>query len=240
MSRQSQVIELLRRVQEQERLFIAALTNAERLKLGDEDHWSAHDVIAHIAEWKERQARRIELSERGENLPSTNDIDSANRMIFKAHHQKSWDEIAVLLEHANQHLLRIVRSLPRDAFDQGDRYPWQNGVPLWRRIINNAVTHPVTHMSLYDRQHARLPQADRRQEETARHLAGLDADPGWRGIVSYNLACYYALAGQKQAALDGLQRALALNPGLLEWSKDDPDFSSLRHEPDFQAIYQSR
>jgi tetratricopeptide (TPR) repeat protein len=239
MSRHSQVIDLLRRVQEQERLFAAALSAAERLQVGSPDHWSAHDVLAHIAEWKERQARRIQLSERGQDLPSTTDIDNANRMIFEAHHQKSWDQIAVLLQHANRHLLRMVRALPPVALDQVDRYPWQNRVPLWRRIIGNAVTHPVTHMSAYDREHARLQQADRRQEETARLLAGLDSDPGWRGIVSYNLACYYALAGHKQAALQGLQQALSLNPGLLEWSKDDPDFDSLRHEPDFQAIYQA-
>jgi hypothetical protein len=239
MSRQSQIMDLLRHVLEEERAFVAGISEAERAEIGTETHWSAHDVVAHIAEWKERQARRIELSERGEDLPSTNDIDSANRMIFKTYHQKKWEEINVLLEHANEHLRRMVQSLPEEALDQTDRYPWQNGVPLWRRIIGNSVTHPVTHMSIYDREHGRLEQAVLRQEETAQRLLSLDTDPQWRGIVRYNLACYYALSGQKQAAVEGLQQALALNPGLMEWSKEDPDFAGLRHEPTFQAIYQT-
>ena len=239
MSRQSQILDLLSHFLDEERAFVASISEAERAEVGTEDHWSAHDLVAHIAEWKERQARRIELSERGENLPSTNDIDSANRMIFETHHLKKWDEINILLEHANEHLRRMVQSLPDEALDQTDRYPWQNSVPLWRRIIVNGVTHPLIHMSTYDQEHSRLEQADLRQEEIARLLVSLDADPQWHGIVRYNLACHYALGGQKQAALEGLQQALELNPGLLEWSKEDPDFASLRHEPAYKSIYQT-
>ena len=239
MSRQSQILDLLSHFLDEERAFVASISEAERAEVGTEDHWSAHDLVAHIAEWKERQARRIELSERGENLPSTNDIDSANRMIFETHHLKKWDEINILLEHANEHLRRMVQSLPDEALDQTDRYPWQNSVPLWRRIIVNGVTHPLIHMSTYDQEHGRLEQADLRQDEIARLLVSLDADPQWHGIVRYNLACHYALGGQKQAALEGLQQALELNPGLLEWSKEDPDFASLRHEPAYKSIYQT-
>lgn len=239
MSRQSQILDLLSHILEEERAFVAGISEAERTEAGTETHWSAHDVVAHIAEWKERQARRIELSERGEDLPSTNDIDSANRMIFETHHQKKWDEINILLEHANEHLRRMVQSLPEEALDQIDRYSWQNGVPLWRRIIVNGITHPLSHMSIYDQEHDRLEQADLREEEIARQLVSLDADSQWHGIVKYNLACHYALGGQKQSALESLQQALSLNPGLTEWSKEDPDFASLHHEPAFKAIYQT-
>jgi hypothetical protein len=239
MSRQSQIMELLNHVLEEERAFLACLSESERLEAGTETHWSAHDVVAHIAEWKERQARRIELSERGEDLPSTNDIDSANRMIFKAHRQKKWDEITVLLEHANEHLRRMVQSLPEEALDQTDRYPWQNGAPLWRRIVGNGASHPVGHMCMYDQERGRSAQADRRQGKIVQLLLSLDSGPQWHGIVKYNLACHHALGGRKQEAIEGLQQALALNPDLLEWSREDPDFASLRHEPEFQAIYQT-
>lgn len=111
-------------------------------------------------------------------------------------------------------------------------------MPLWRRVVGNGVSHPVTHMSAYDQEHGRSEQADRRQEDTAQLLLSLDADPQWHGIVKYNLACHHALGGRKQAAVEGLQQALALNPSLLEWSKEDPDFASIRHEPAYQALYQ--
>jgi hypothetical protein len=238
MSRQSQIMDLLHHVLEEERAFLAGVSAAERADAGTQDRWSAHDVVAHIAEWKERQARRIELSERGEDLPSTNDIDSANRMIFETHHHKKWDEVTVLLEHANEHLARMVQSLPGDALDQTDRYPWQNGVPLWRRIVGNGVSHPVTHMSAYDQEHGRSTQADLRQEAVAQLLLNLDGDPQWHGIVRYNLACHHALGGHTQTAVEGLQQALALNPSLLDWSKEDPDFASIRQDPAYQALYQ--
>ena len=239
MSRQSQIMNLLHLAMEEERAFVASLSEAERAESGTESHWSAHDVLAHIAEWKERQARRIELSERGEDLPSTNDIDNANRMIFETHQQESWDDIIVLLEHANQHLARAVQSLPEEALDETDRYAWQNGVPLWRRIAGNGISHTIIHLSAYEQEHGRPERADHRQEVAARWLANLDPDPQWQGIVTYNLACHHALGGRSVEAVEGLKKALALNPSLLEWSKEDPDLASIRQEPAYQAIYQT-
>lgn len=239
MPRRSQIMDLLRHVLEEERAFVAGLSAAERAETGTETHWSVRDVLAHIAEWKERQARRIELSERGENLPSTNDIDNANRMIFKTYHQKPWDEIIVLLEHSNEHLTRIVHSLPEEALDQTDRYPWQNGVPLWRRIVHNGVSHPILHLAAYEQGHERVEKANRLEETAAQLLLNLDDDPQWRGIVTYNLACHHALGGQLEDAIERLKEALALNPSLLDWSKEDPDFAGIRHESAYQAIYQA-
>jgi hypothetical protein len=239
MSRQSQIMNLLHLAMEEERAFVASLSEAERAESGTESHWSAHDVLAHIAEWKERQARRIELSERGEDLPSTNDIDNANRMIFETHQQESWNDIIVLLEHANQHLARAVQSLPEEALDETDRYAWQNGVPLWRRIAGNGISHTIIHLSAYEQEHGRPERADRRQESAARWLANLDPDPQWQGIVTYNLACHHALGGRSGEAVEGLKKALALNPSLLEWSKEDPDLASIRQDPAYQAIYQT-
>jgi hypothetical protein len=239
MSRQSQIMNLLHQATEEERAFVESLSDAERAEIGTENHWSAHDVLAHIAEWKERQARRIELSERGENLPSTNDIDNANRMIFEAHQQESWEDVMILLEHANQHLARAVQSLPEEALDETDRYVWQNGVPLWRRIAGNGISHTIIHLSAYEQEHGQPEKADRRQESAARWLGNLDPDPQWQGIVTYNLACHHALGGRSEKAVKGLKKALALNPSLLEWSKEDPDFASIRQDPGYQAIYQT-
>jgi hypothetical protein len=239
MTHQSQIMNLLHQAMEEEHAFVASLSEAERAESGTESHWSVHDLLAHIAEWKERLARRIELSERGEDQPSTNDSDNANRMIFEAHQQESWDDIIVLLEHANQHLTRVVQSMPEEALDETDRYAWQNGVPLWRRIAGNGISHSINHLSAYEQEHERPEQADRRQESAAHWLANLDPDPQWQGIVTYNLACNHALGGRSGEAVEGLKKALALNPSLLEWSKEDPDLASIRQDPALQAIYQT-
>jgi hypothetical protein len=35
-----------------------------------------------------------------------------------------------------------------------------------------------------------------------------------------------------------LREALKLNPGLTEWSKEDPDFEPIREEAVYKAIYE--
>jgi len=55
-------------------------------------------------------------------------------------------------------------------------------------------------------------------------------------IILYNIACYYALAGEKENALSWLGRALRRDPSLLDLIPDETDFESLRHDPDFAHL----
>jgi Flp pilus assembly protein TadD len=57
--------------------------------------------------------------------------------------------------------------------------------------------------------------------------------------VLYNLACYYALAGDKSQALSWLGRALRMQPALTRLIPEDADFAGLRSDPDFQFIVQT-
>lgn len=59
----------------------------------------------------------------------------------------------------------------------------------------------------------------------------------------YNLACTYALLGERERALELLERELAENhagPGSLaqqkEWARKDPDLASLRDDPRFELL----
>jgi adenylate cyclase len=55
-------------------------------------------------------------------------------------------------------------------------------------------------------------------------------------LVLYNAACNLALLGERERALDGLERALKAGVAVGDWLKHDPDFESLRSHPRFQAI----
>ena len=55
-------------------------------------------------------------------------------------------------------------------------------------------------------------------------------------IVLYNLACYLALAGEKEQALSWLGRSLRMQPSLRKLIPDESDFDRLRHDPDFQLV----
>ncbi len=106
-------------------------------------------------------------------------------------------------------------------------------------FVNNIVVHPLSHLWLLYNDRHEPEKAMRLQEQASQSLAALDPDPNWQGNIQYNLACVYALSGEKDKALRTLKQALALNPGLLEWTKEDGDLSSLRQEPDYLALFPS-
>jgi len=55
-------------------------------------------------------------------------------------------------------------------------------------------------------------------------------------MLRYNLACYLSLAGQKGRALRHLSQALKLNSAYCQMVDEEPDFDSIRSDPEFQAI----
>ena len=52
----------------------------------------------------------------------------------------------------------------------------------------------------------------------------------------YNQACIEAIAGNVEAALAHLERALTQAPGNRDWAARDPDFEPLHGQPRFEAL----
>jgi hypothetical protein len=50
------------------------------------------------------------------------------------------------------------------------------------------------------------------------------------------MGCWEAEYGDRQKALDWLRRARDKEPKIVEWMREDDDLSSLREEPEFQAL----
>jgi len=65
--------------------------------------------------------------------------------------------------------------------------------------------------------------------------SALAADPD-EPLVRYNLACYWSVAGDKRQALEHLEQALSLDPNYQALVDHEPDFDSLRADPDFRAV----
>jgi thioredoxin-like negative regulator of GroEL len=61
------------------------------------------------------------------------------------------------------------------------------------------------------------------------------ARPDKAGLL-YNAACFEALAGRREAALEHLRAALALEPETVRgWAANDSDLDSLRYDSAFPA-----
>ena len=55
-------------------------------------------------------------------------------------------------------------------------------------------------------------------------------------IGHFNLACYLALAGMHDRAVDALSLAVGLNPDCRDFARDEPDFDRLRTDPRFRQL----
>ena len=56
---------------------------------------------------------------------------------------------------------------------------------------------------------------------------------GESGIAHYNLACYWALAGQVKMAVLHLSNAFDLNPEYRDYVDNESDFDAIREDPEF-------
>ena len=79
---------------------------------------------------------------------------------------------------------------------------------------------------------ARLGKAEEGNSWAERAVASDPQDGG----VQYNVACYYAVTGDRERALARLEAARDAGFGHLDWLAKDPDLASLRDEPRFQAL----
>jgi len=233
----TEILDLLQRAHEEEQAFAARLTDEERATIGTLERWSARDLMAHVVTWQERLAQNIHAASRGETPPAVSDVDQANAEIFEEHRNRSWEDILAYAARAYGMLAETVRAMHDDDLLSTQTLPWQRNRPLWRTIVGTGYVHPLSHLTQYYAEHGQAGRGTALSEEAADRLAQLGDSPDWRGAVRYNLACYYALAGQAEKAMDALREALRLAPDLTEWSKQDTDLVSLRERPDYQSLY---
>jgi hypothetical protein len=216
------------------------LPEEELARAGAFENWSIKDTLAHNAEWDNRHRAELEAIERGEQLPGPDDGDDEedreNALIFEMHRDKSWDEVRDMLRDAYGRAGDYLGRVSEDTLVAP--YPADPDRPSWRFLAGNHVLHPMIHIWEYLKQndHAGLvPELF--GEPFAERLLAVSDDPHWHGTTLYNLACMYALAGKTEQAIEQLGQALAMEPGLTEWSQQDADLDSLRGEPAFQALY---
>ncbi len=234
MFSKDRLLDVLENAHQQETAFADSLSQQQGSPSGQPDAWSAKDIIAHLAVWRMRQLDRLEAAARGETLPSSGpDFDDINREIFEAHRDKTWDEVRAMLDEAHQRTLDTVRLTPEDELTRAP----QPGEPTrWRSVLNENISHAMTHLWQFHLEHGQPEQAVALQEAISQSLKDLD-DADFQGVGLYNLACVYSLTGRHKDAIRTLGEALKLSPRLTDWSKEDSDLAALREDPDYQALY---
>lgn len=236
MVEKNKLLVLIGEAAQQEKMFIASLTDEDRSPVGTPNNWAIKDVFAHIAAWKDIMSQRF-LAARGEQEPpSYDDLDIFNAQLFERHREESWQEVQDYLEMANRQLLEQVRLVDEDDLLDAERFPWLNGRSLWKRAIHSGYYHPVGHIASLYHERGEKGVGSQLMEAVTRKLLDLEPSTSWHGQTLYNLACFYALNGEKSKSLENLERAFSLSPDIIEWSKQDADLESLWDDPRYQSL----
>lgn len=240
MEHKDAVLDLIQRADEEEHGLVASLTERERQAVGTLEHWSARDLVSHLVEWKRRMAEQLEATAKGQSPKEYEEIDKENAAIYQEYHPLPWAEILRRSQVAQDALLAQTRPLSEETLSDPQRFPWLRGQPLWRRIAGNGFMHVVLHLVQFYAESGRGARAIEVSGLAAGLLGSLDPSPEWQGVTHYNVACAYALAGDKDKAIARLREALRMRPDLTEWSKQDTDLASLREEAGYRALYTSQ
>ena len=232
-----ELTELLQKGHQIEKEFIGTLSDEERNAHGTLETWSAKDCIAHNAYWRKHHADDVLAVLAGET-PTEGEDDQINAEVYSQYKDQSWEDIDTLVETSLKRMGEAIASISEDDLQRNNFYPWEQGRPLWREIVGNIYTHPVIHLSEWHIKRGVPARAAEMYQEMTRQLTSLDDGPDWQGTIRYNNACSFSLLGDKETAIKELREALKLNPGLTEWSRQDPDFEPIRGEAGYQALYE--
>ncbi len=56
------------------------------------------------------------------------------------------------------------------------------------------------------------------------------------GLLLYNVACFYSLAGEVDLAIDAMEKSVAAGKTDVEWLRQDSDLDNIRDDPRFQEL----
>jgi tetratricopeptide (TPR) repeat protein len=231
------LLDLLALAYQEESRFVSGLRDTEKSETGTMQRWSAKDTIAHNAFWKQHRAEQIADPDNLE-LTGFRDFDQINAQIYAENQPLSWSDVLENAREAYEYLSAQVEALSENDLNNPDHYIWLNGRPMWRVVLNSGYTHPLNHLSGYLYRHGNVQEASDLQDATAAHLQEMDEDTEWRGIILYNLACFYATTSRPEQAIRHLEQAFSMSPGLMEWARQDTDLVCLHGLPDYERLYQ--
>jgi tetratricopeptide (TPR) repeat protein len=122
--------------------------------------------------------------------------------------------------------------LLQQAQELTQKSKWAEGVPLWRQL---ADASPVNGNFWERLAWCLYQQKDYRQAIPA-FARALELRAGGPANDAYNIACCHALLGEKEQALQWLEKALAIGFASLDHLRNDDDLKSLRSDSKYKEL----
>jgi uncharacterized damage-inducible protein DinB len=223
------LIDLLGQAHRDQEDFIAGLDATERDALGTPDHWTAKDHVAHMTFWRQCVVEKLAAILANETAPSYEPFEAYNRRIFVERRDWPWPRVQEASQQAYTDLVAHLERLSEEDLVSSGRFDWiPDGEPLYNIVLGNCYEHTRDHLAQFFLDRGDLPRATELYERWTERVVATAAPDPVKGIVLYNLACFYATHEQLGKAAGLLPEALRLAPQLKEWSRSDPDLAALR------------
>lgn len=234
MPQKSEIIHAITHSREQARCFAQSLSAAERAASGTRERWAARDILWHIGVGLRKWSADLVAARAGQapEIPG----EDWNDTHFAQYQDRSWDEIDALLETGYAELLEQVQALSEEDWRSPQCFPWMQGGEPWQHILDMGFVHPLTHLFQANFARGELDGARAAADLLGRVEAALFDDSGWQMAVHYQQACFAAQLGDTGQALDHLAAALARNPDLKAWAREDPNLAALRGAEGFEEL----
>jgi tetratricopeptide (TPR) repeat protein len=234
--RRNNLIELLEALQDKQAWIWSMMDDDLRNQIGSVEDWAPKDHLAHANYWTERVIAQLKIALGEQNLDRLDDFKKTNEETFESYKELAWQEIHLWSEQVHVQLVDALSKFSTEILDDPERFEWTNHRPLWNEVVFTAVYHRVQHACDILNLCGMAETVSGIQEQFSQMMEQMDDSDRWRGTTKYNLACYYALDGKQDIAIETLKDALKLNPELLTWSKQDNDLDSLRDLSAFQSL----
>lgn len=225
------LLDLLHQAHLDEDTFLQELNATERAAIGTPEHWSAKDHVAHMTFWRQRLALKLAAILQHETPPNFENVERFNSQVFEEQRERPWSNVLSKSEQAYAALATHVKQLTEEDLTAFNRFDWlHDGEPLYTAFMGYCYEHAQQHFAQYYLDRHDLPRATHIYESWANRVVRSEAPEALKGIVLYNLACFYATHAQLEKASAALPQALTLAPRLEEWSLTDPDLAALRDQ----------
>ena len=124
-----------------------------------------------------------------------------------------------------------VEQLRGEVYRQKDQY--ERALQHFERVPTDEGNHVELRMSM-----AWCFKRIGRLDKAIESLKAAYRESPKTAVVLYNLACYYALAGEKAEALSWLGRAIRMDSSYLQRVPRETDFDSIRNDQEFLYLMQ--
>ena len=137
--------------------YLAGLSDAQLHTPLAPSHWTAKDVLAHVAAWQQRSNARFEAAlagrdpvyplwiEAGADPNSKENIHRTNAAIYELYRDMPWEKVHGNWRDGYTRLLDQAAEVDDDTLLDGGHYAWLNGYAL-ADVLLGTYHHHLEHM----------------------------------------------------------------------------------------------